>query len=30
VDQLKQFASGSQTLLLNLQRGNGALFLYLK
>jgi Do/DeqQ family serine protease len=30
VDQLSQIASGSQTLLLNLQRGNGALFLYLK
>jgi serine protease Do/serine protease DegQ len=30
VDQLRQIASGSQTLLLNLQRGNGALFLYLK
>jgi S1-C subfamily serine protease len=30
VDQLQQIASGSQTLLLNLQRGNGALFLYLK
>jgi len=30
VDQLQQIAGSSQTLLLNLQRGNGALFLYLK
>ncbi len=30
VDQLGQIAGKSQTLLLNIQRGNGALFLYLK
>jgi Do/DeqQ family serine protease len=30
VDKLQQIATNSQTLLLNLQRGNGALFLYLK
>ena len=30
VEQLQQAVSGSQTLLLNIRRGNGALFLYLK
>jgi Do/DeqQ family serine protease len=30
VEQLQQIATRSQTLLLNLQRGNSALFLYLK
>ena len=30
VEQLQQIAARSQTLLLNLQRGNSALFLYLK
>ena len=30
VEQLQRAASGSKTLLLNIRRGNGALFLYLK
>ena len=30
VEQLQQATHGSQTLLLNIRRGNGALFLYLK
>ena len=30
VEQLQQAINGSQTLLLNIRRGNGALFLYLK
>ncbi|MDH3948449.1 MAG: DegQ family serine endoprotease, partial [Gammaproteobacteria bacterium] len=30
VEQLQQAVGGSQTLLLNIRRGNGALFLYLK
>jgi len=30
VEQLQQAVNGSQTLLLNIRRGNGALFLYLK